>query len=184
MTRRTAYVAWLLLSTAFFGLTGCSTVAKQAFRELRGAQADVLLVEKIPATALARYQSVRFAPVTTTLGDRLCPPSVVRAYNRCAEREQNELARYFPGGVPELVLNGEILHFQSRGILSGAQLLTRVKMYDGGRVVADAIVNTESKSFREGGGGDLAETCVEALGKLLRKHKQRAAEQQDAARAS
>ena len=152
--------------------TGCTTVAKQAFHELRGAQADVHLNQCVARDALARCQSVRFAPATTTLNSKLCPPTVIRAYDRRVTRQLSTLGEFYPGGAPELQVNTDLQFFQAKGLLSGALLLARVKMYTDGTMVADTVVITESKSFREGGGVALGETAAEAIVKWLLRQRQ------------
>lgn len=150
-------------------LTGCMSVAKQAFYELRGAKAEVVLNGH--AADLQPYASVEFTPVTTTLSDRLCPRDVIAAYDRYLRALPRELEVAYPGGEPRLTLDSEVMYFQSKGIMSQAQMLTRVRMRTGDHLLVDAIVKCESKAFREGGGDDLAETSVKALGKWLRKQK-------------
>jgi hypothetical protein len=151
--------------------TGCTTVAKQAFYELRGAKAEVVLNSEPADVDLEPYVAVEFAPATTTLSDRLCPREVIAAYDRHARALTRDLLEAYPGGEPRLVLDSEVLFFQSKGIMSQAQMLTRVRMRDGERLVADAIIKCESKAFREGGGKELAETSVKGLAKWLRKQK-------------
>lgn len=169
MTNRTARISLILLACSALWTTGCTTAAKQAFHELRGAKADILFVDKTPQSELDRYQSVELTPVTTTLGDRLCPSSLRRAYDRCARELSGELEDVYTGDEPGLTIDSEIEFFQSKGLLSGALLLVRVKMHAEDRLVGDALVVAESKSFREGGGHDLAEVAVETLGEYLKR---------------
>jgi hypothetical protein len=56
-------------------------------------------------------------------------------------------------------------------LLGSAQLLVRLTMRDGERVVVDALVNAESKSFRAGSGDDLAQAAIKAVGRFLVRHK-------------
>lgn len=150
-------------------LTGCSTVAKQAFQEFRGARSKILLIHELPADALAPYQTVRIDPVTTTVGDRLCPPQLRHYYDQATAELALELRDEYPGGASVLHVSPEILYFQEKGLLNGAECLARVRMRDDARqsLIVDAIVRTESKAFRAGGEKALAESSVEAIGKFL-----------------
>ena len=165
-------VAFVLLAGNALWMTGCATAAKQALHEVLGARGEVLLVTEVSETALAEVQSLRFAPVATTLGHKLCPSAVIHAYDKYATRLGEELKDEYPGGSPALMIDGEILYFREKGILGSAQCLTRVKMHTDDRLVVDALVNAQSKSFREGGAKDLAKASVEALGKFLKEQEE------------
>lgn len=152
-------------------LTGCTTVARQAFHELRGAKADVLINLSEDPDAVAHCQGVRFQPVASTLSERLCPARVLRAYDAVARAEADRLLTEYPGGDPELTVESDVQFLQGKGLLSGALMLTRVKMRQDADVLVDALVVAESKAFREGSREDLTEATVEALGKWLRQRK-------------
>lgn len=162
---------FLLIAATLGPATGCgvSTVAKQAFYELRGAHGTILFIDELNVAELGRYRTIRFEPVHSTLGPVLCPPKLRRAYDRYAHRLALELRDEFPGGEPTLSVASEILYFQRKSLLSGAECLTRVRFTEGGQLVADGIVRVESKSFREGGTSDLAEASVETIGKVLKE---------------
>jgi hypothetical protein len=149
-------------------LSGCTTALKQAYYEIRGAKSKIIPVRDLQENALLECRSFRFEPVTTTVGDRICPPELRHAWDRHAAELASELREFYPGGDPGLLIASEILYFQKKGLLSGSQCLTRVKMREGERLIVDAIVRTESKSFREGGEDALAESNVKALGKFLK----------------
>ncbi len=136
----------------------------------------------IVATAIRQIldQSVEFTPATTTVGSRICPPEVLRAYDRSANQVAFRLKRSYAGGEPSLKIDSEVLYFQGKGLLSGALLLARVQMHAGDELVGDALVKTESNSFRAGGEGDLAQASLDALARFLEK-PQRTAPPRDAA---
>jgi len=146
-------------------------VAKQALYEVRGAKAEVVLNNEVEPGVLEPYRSIEFTPVTTSLSPRLCPPELLETYDQTARMLPEELAGEYPGGEPRLVADSEVIFFQRKGIMSQAQMLTRLRLRDGQRLVVDAIVKCESKAFREGGVHDLAETTVKGLRKWLRKQK-------------
>jgi len=178
MTSGRTHAVLIVLASTLLWMSGCTTVAKQAFHELRGAQADLLFIDHAPCEDLATYDGVKFNPVSTTIGDELCPYSLRSKWDRCAAREEGKLRGCYPGGEKTLSVDAEILYFQKKGLLGSAQLLSRVRMRAGGTVVVDVLVNTMSKAFRAGGASALAETSVEAVAKFLRKQK--AVEEEDA----
>lgn len=163
----------VLLVTFSTTLTGCTTAIKQVYHEVRGAKSEVMLVRNVSENAIAPYQDVQFDAVTTSVGSKICPPSLLAAYNEAAAVRRDRLREAYPGGSPALRITSDLIYFQEKGLLSGAVLLARVKLHDrdDNRVVVDTLVRTESKSFRKGGGGDLAESNVRAIGKMLEGRK-------------
>ena len=162
-------------------MTGCTTVAKQAFHEVRGAHSDVLLITDLNEQTLRPYQRVTFDPVISTLGDKLCPPELREVFNQNLAEQGATLQTAYSGGGPGLRVGSEILFFQEKGLLSQAELLSRVRMHDmnTSQLVLDAVVRTESKAFRAGGKTALARSNAEAIGKLLRRRGMEATEDED-----
>ncbi len=169
-TRRTGVVLGLLAALVLSTSSGCSTVAKQAFHEFRGAKAAVSPVQDIGDRALAEYQSVQFEPARSDVG-QVCPPRVLRAWDQHAVEEQAELAEYFPGGPPTLRIESEIWFFKEKGLLGNAECLARVRIRDDGTLKADLIVQALSKSFRAGDESALTDAAVQAIGKFLKNQK-------------
>ena len=165
--RKTLLATALLIAAGL--ATGCTTAAKQALYELRGARGKILWVSPPHRERLARVRAVRFEPVTTSIGPRLCPPSFRSAYDRRAAEKLAELGALYPGGEPELRIEADVLYFQKKGLLSEAQSLTRVRMRDDVGLLADGIVRVESKAFRAGDEEHLAEETVDAICKFLRR---------------
>jgi hypothetical protein len=149
---------------------GCTTVAKQALHEFRGAKADVSLVQEIGAYALADYQSVVFESARSDVG-RVCPPKVLRAWDEAAAKQQAELAEHFPGGPPTLHIESEIWFFKEKGLLGNAECLARVRMRDDETLKADLVVQALSKAFRAGDESALTKAAVKAIGKFLKEQK-------------
>jgi hypothetical protein len=164
-------VRLILLATSLLPLAGCigaaATVAKQALKEVRGAHADVLPVTDVGRQVLSKYQSIEFTAATTSAG-RLCPTTLLRAYDRSANQLRPQLESAFPGGAPTLTVDSDVLYFQGKGMLSGAFMLTRVQLRDGDRVTGELFVRAESESFHAGGEDALASASVTALGKFLK----------------
>lgn len=159
------------LAALTLGSVGCSTVAKQAWYEVRGAKAELILNHPVGERALADYQGVRFMPATTDLSQRLLERDALQRYDRTVAKKQEELQDVYPGGQPELVISTDVLHAKKKDLLGAAQVLARVKMRDGERVVVDAILNVQSHSFREDKPGELAEVGAREIAKFLRKQK-------------
>ncbi len=166
-----------IMTTAltFAGLTGCGvgSAAKQVYYEIRGAKTEIMLVSDFSGQTLKPFRDVRIGTVTTTLSPRICPPKLVRYYNEYLAKLPEQLREVYPGGEPVLLVNGELLYYQPKGLLSGALSLLRVRMIDqrDQHVVVDAIVRTENKSFREGGRHNIAESAAQGLEKFLREQR-------------
>jgi hypothetical protein len=160
------------LATGTLSLTGCFTLAKQAYNEARGAQGDVLPITDAGHLTLQKYRDIQFTPATTTTGSRLCPPALTRAYDRSANQLDARLKSWFPeeGGAPTLTVDSDVLYFQGKGMLSGAFMLTRVKLREGDQPVTEVMVRAESEAFRAGGEDALANASVDALGKFLKRY--------------
>jgi len=170
MTTRANALPLLAASIALISSAGCSHIIKPAYYELRGAKGTIYWVEEPPVSSLDEFRSVYFEPLSTTLGARLCPPELLEEYNRTARVYEAKLENY-PGGSPTLSVGGDVVYFQNKGLLSAALLLMRFKLTADGRQVGDGVLRVESKSFREGDIGDLAETAVETLSKYLDEEK-------------
>ena len=170
MSRLVSGMVLLSLTAGMFAAGGCTTVARHAFYELRGATGTIRWIEEIKPVQIEPCKSLNFAPATTTIGPKLCPPELLAEYDRAA-RELQRTAPGFEGEPPTLNINTEILYFQTKGILHGALLLARLTFSDQDRPIGSAIIYVESKSFREGSTGDLAETAVKTVGKFLKQAK-------------
>lgn len=172
-------VLFAVLAGGLLPGSGCvSLVARHAFYELRGATGTIRWIEEIKPVQLEPFRSLSFAPATTTIGPKLCPPELLAEYDRQA-RELARTAPGFEGGEPTLNISTEILYFQAKGILHGALLLARVTFSGPQGPLGSAIIYVESKSFREGDTGDLAETAVKTIGKFLKQAKQPPEEEDD-----
>lgn len=171
MQTRFVRCALVVMAAALPVTTGCTTAAKQALQEVRGAHADLLFNQDVGKRVLARFEELRFNPPTTTLSTKLCPPRLLRAYERNARELTVELAELYPGGKPLLTIDSEMQFFRKKGLLNRAELLMRVKMHNEQGLIADALVIASSKAFRAGGEEHLTEAALEAIGEFLRKQK-------------
>lgn len=151
---------------------GCTTAAKQALYELRGARGKLIWVSAPHTERLGRVRGLRFEPATTSIGDRLCPPAFRAAFDRRVAERLAALGEIYPGGAPVLRIESDVLYFQKKGLLSEAQALTRVRMHDDIGLLADGIVRVESRSFRAGDEEDLAEETADTIVRFLRRRGQ------------
>lgn len=159
------------LGLAFLATTGCNTVPRQEGQLGDGPEVQILLTREILPTALTRYRSIEFRRATTTLGGSVCPPMVIATYDRTAAQVARGLRDVFPGGRPRLTVDTEIQFFQKKSLIGTAQFLARVTICDENRIVADTVVNAQTRSLREGVGYDLAEQAAVAVGGWLRSRK-------------
>lgn len=163
----------LLLVVTLVPLSGCMRAAKQAYYELRGAKAEVKLVQDVDDAVLRSYQQIVFQPATTTAGEKICPPSLLSKYDSNAREQLRDISGEFPGGSPTLQIATEILYFQEKGIFSSAECLVRVRGRDNGKLVFDAIVKAESKAFTSGGESALTGACAKAVCRYLEKRRKK-----------
>lgn len=141
---------------------GCSTLAKQAFYEARGADAEVEPIS-LPAadTLRGRFGQVRFRAARCDLGP--LAPALPGAFERAARRTEQRLN----GGGETAEIDSELLYYQEKGLMGSALLLARITVTSGGRALGDAIVKAESKAFRAGGEDSLARACTEEIADYL-----------------
>lgn len=166
----------LLLATQ----TGCFTLIKQAFYEVRGAKSDIRQNTTTTRAELQPYEHIEFAPVTTELTDQICPRRLLFHYDEFAANQQPDFYLAFPGDPPALSGHSEILYYAPKGILGAAIMITRFRLYDGEREVGDLVVITESKSFRAGDEDDMARSAAHGLGKYLAELKLGTSEEREA----
>ncbi len=179
VSRRIARLAAILPSTAalrillaglalsLLPLTGCFTVMRQALSEVRGAQADVVVISG-GAEGAARSYVLRLEPTTTTVGPPIVPTGIVGEYERLARAGFAAATKDQPEGGTVLSVAGDVMYFSRKGLLGTALALTRVRMRQDSQLVADVLLRAESSSFREGDEKALAEASVKALVRYLR----------------
>ena len=159
-TTRSLLLAGLLTLTSL--QFGCSTLAKQAFYEARGADAEVEPITLPPAESLqGRFGQVRFRPARVDLGP--LAPGLAAAYERAAR----ETERRLNGGGETAEIDSELLYFQEKGLMGSALLLVRARVWSGGRALGDAIIKAESKAFRAGGEDSLSKACTREIADYL-----------------
>jgi hypothetical protein len=154
----------LVLSCA----TGCSTLVKQAYYEVRGAEAELLWVQQPPPGTFAGAGKVTFAPVTTTVGP-LIAPGLMAAYDAAARQTELVLTSQYAGGGAPLRIETDVIYFQRKGLLSGALFLARLRLDLDGAAAGDALLKVESKAYSAGDEEALAQAAL----KVVREYFQR-----------
>lgn len=181
---RRSWLAFTVLAALGLSLTGCMTAIKQAFHEAKGATGEVFTTSEVADGALERFQSIEFRPATTEVGPKITPPTLLLGFDNGAREVMTDLKPDYPGGAPTLTIDTTLLYFQSKGILSGAEALARVKMFDGDRIVVDSVVRSESDAFSAGGEDALSSALARGVRKFLiqKKYTPEKREQVDKAR--
>jgi hypothetical protein len=167
-TRLSSTVFGVLLCAALTAATGCRYVATQAFAEVRGAQAEIHTPAPVHSSAFERFRDVEFDPARSDFGERMIPRALLRAYDDAGIEAIGKLRDRFPGGQPVVRIATEILYFQSKSLMGGAEALARVHFSDGSSSIFDSIIRAESESFRAGDEAALARAIMDAIVRLLR----------------
>lgn len=163
-----AVVGCLLGFAALPFATGCRYVATQTIAEVRGAKAEIHAASPVSSTAFERFRDVEFQPAHSDIGDRVVPAALLYAYNDGAIEAIGKLRDRFPGGEPVVHIIANMLYFQKKSLMSGAEALARVQFTSGGSLVLDSVIRAESESFRAGDEAALARAIVDAIVRLLR----------------
>jgi len=159
-------------------LTGCTSVAKRAYYEVRGAKVSVLPAQQMVSrtqivNTFAPYKSFTVLPASSSVGEHMCPQRVLSAFDAAVNEIRQDkdymdkFAAHYPGGDPAFTVSITLHFVESKGLLGSALLFARVQMTDGATTLLDAVILTESKSFREGGSEKLAEETAKGIGRFL-----------------
>lgn len=151
-------IRFLAAAFLLLPLVGCSTVVKQAFYEVRGAQGEFVSQRGARPASLDSYQTVKFRPARSDIAGRLIPNYLVTSFNAAATEIEGELPT---GTAVEIETN--ILFYEGKGLLDAAFFLAHVKFYGGGALLDEGMVKVTSKSFRRGDGEDVARKAAETI---------------------
>lgn len=162
LARRSLLVVFML---GMLPLSGCMTAIKQGIYEMRGARGEVLPMADAPLTDVDSFGDVEFAPATTTVSDRIIPHELLTAYDKRAPEYVENFRADYETSSQKLLVRTDMIYFQSKGIMSPALLLARVKFFAGERLVQDSIVKVESQAFRAGDEIALANATLTAIEK-------------------
>ncbi len=178
---------FLLISftTAAFCLpsTGCmSRAIKEGLGVATGASGKVVEVQK--TTDLSKYKGFKVESLTAAPG--LNMPSEVPAMVRQYFNEAAMKRGLTGSGTPALRLAGEIIHFESVGVVDTAigpleEVIVRTRLMDadGGQVLTEANLIGRAKSTTAGGAKNLSEGAGKALSKWLKECGLKADEDED-----
>jgi len=111
---------WLCISLAMLTLTatGCTTVLKQAYYGIKGADGKFYELKTVDPDVLATYKAIRVEPFTNELGEHM-PEKVVNTINEFAPKTVNEACIFYPEGKT-LIVNGKIIHFTGQSGVEGS----------------------------------------------------------------
>jgi hypothetical protein len=125
-----------LLAVLILAAGGCNptSIAKQGFKELKGASGKVLPIQRPTGSDLQTYKSVRLNQVTNEIG-RLCPPTLLSALKVAIPQALSEIADEYPGGEPVLSIDIAVQYAQTGGGIGAAlgkdqYLISRVYLRD------------------------------------------------------
>ena len=151
---------------------GCSRAVSEGMGVAMGASGKV--VASIPIADLTRYKGVRIESITVATEVR--PPVEVPSMIRADLTTVAAARGLTPGAEPGLVLSGEIIHYETAGMVDTAigplaEVIVRAKMADAqtGKVVGQANLIGRSKATMSGGEKDLSAGVGKALDKWLKE---------------
>jgi hypothetical protein len=170
---RRAIMTTLAALAVGISCTGCmGRMIGEGMGAATGASGKV--VASSPMADLTRYKGVRIEPITVAAEVQVPAegPSRVRA-DLTTVAAARGLA---PVGEPTLILTGEVIHYETAGMVDTAigplaEVIVRAKLTDAqtGKVVAQANLIGRSKATTSGGEKDLAAGVGKALDKWLKE---------------
>lgn len=153
---------------ALLSCTGCFTAARQAFSEVRGAQATVEPISASGSFPAANIAQVRFRPPRTEApGGSGTPGTLVTAFESAARKAEADFNRGSASGGRTVEVDTKLIYFRERGLLGSSLLLARVQAHEAGRTLLDAFVHTETQSIRDGDVEGMTRAVVEGVAKYL-----------------
>jgi len=169
MKRR--FVAAVIIAIAA-GNLGCMTLAKQGFKEMRGARGKTLEIHALNRETVAACRSVHVGEIVNEIGD-WCPPDMVLGLQQSLPERLAELDEELGGGSPRLYVDLHIQYAQKgggiRAVLGKDQYLVgRVYLRDdGGARVAELVTVAHSEAISTGD-EDMGEAAAEAIADYVR----------------
>jgi hypothetical protein len=162
-----------LIQPMVFG--GCETMAKQGFKEFKGAGGEYVQVQDLQENSLSKFKDVKLVDVRNDIG-KVCPNDLVTRMKAAFVKTKSEMQDQYPGGAPALHVDLTITYLQDSGgagtLLGGLGfMIVRGKFKDdAGNLVSDALFVADSEAMRTGE-GELADAIIQALGKYLKEFK-------------
>lgn len=144
-----------LLTAAALGSTGCTTMLKQGYYAVRGAEGSFYELEAVQPAVLASYRALRVEPFENELGVHV-PGDVVTQVRNSVPTILASENLFYPSGN-ELRVTGRIIHYTGRSGLPGAAMsvvsggetcVCRVQLLDAetGERLGEAVCWGEVKS--------------------------------------
>ncbi len=163
----------LTTATLCFASTGCmSRAIKEGLGVATGASGKVVEVQKV--TDLSKYKGFRIESLSAAPGLKM--PSEVPALIRQHFDEAAGKRGLSASGTPSLKLSGEIIHFESSGVVDTAigpleEVIVRTRLMDGesGQLLTEANLIGRAKSTTAGGAENLSKGAAKALNSWLKE---------------
>ncbi|HSW44175.1 MAG TPA: hypothetical protein VLM89_01225 [Phycisphaerae bacterium] len=152
---------------------GCmSRLIKEGAATVTGASGKVVEVQKV--RNLSKYKGLRIESLTASSGLKL--PEDMTMLVREAFIEAAAKKGLKPSATPALKLVGEIIHYESGGLVDEAvgpleEVIVRTKLMDdtSGEVLTEANLIGRSKATTSSGKKHLAEGCGKAISTWLKE---------------
>ena len=151
---------------------GCmSRLVREGMGTVTGASGNYVEVQKVKD--LSKYKGFKIEAITAAPGLKL--PAEMTALVRQDFNEAAAKRGLKPSGEPALKLAGEIIHYESGGLVDEAigplqEVIVRTKLMDAatGDVLTEANLIGRSKATTSGGAKNLAEGAGKGLKKWLK----------------
>jgi hypothetical protein len=167
-----------MLGVALLAGSGCTTVAKRTFKEMKGASSDFDIVPGTSVSGYSQYNSVDIKPPTSELGGLVS----TSFSNDLVSHLRKELTQGddapFRGGPPALTIEPHIMWFNKGGsVFPDKHAIVLYYLKADGVEVGRVQVATKSEASRTGDSA-LAESSAEELVKFFEKHGKKARKKQ------
>ncbi len=154
--------------------SGCmSRAIKEGAGVVLGASGKVVYLQK--PGKLGEYRGLAVEPITVAAG--LTAPHKMPALIQAAYVDAARELRLTSTGSPKLSVRGEIIHYESGGIIDTAigplqEVIVRTQLYDAdsGKILGEANLIGRAKTITASGAENLAEGTGKALKEWLEDH--------------
>ena len=163
----------LMMAAICLANVGCmSRAIKEGMGAATGASGKVVNVQKVKD--LSKYKGFKIESLTAAPGLKMPAevPALVRQHFNEAAMKKN----LKPSGTPAMKLAGEIIHYESTGVVDTAigpleEVIVRTKLIDAdtGQLLTEANLIGRAKSTTAGGAKSLAAGAGKAFNKWLKE---------------
>lgn len=159
--------------------SGCTTVAKRAFKEAKGASSDFDIVPGTGASGYSQYAGVTIEQPRTELGGLVSTSFKSELVKALKEELTMGDDAPFRGGSPTLTIEPHIMWFNKGGLVfPDKHAIVLYYLKANGAEVGRVQIATKSEAARTGDGA-LAESSAEELCKFFEKHGKKAKKRDD-----